>query len=204
MSRTQYKKIWIDLIHSSGATGEIVDTVFQTKSAFPKLPRDIWLKIWSFRFGEDVEQYTNIDKNLSKRKAYGQRIKNFRKSIEMLESSINEINDTYTLTLESYIIKLDSFFSEENLQIESVYDIKEKMCKENVKKIETKFKELIGVWQDVLLHDTSMKTKEILGILKIIIDNIHCHIFHISRHHRDITDIQIKIRDLSHMRLYME
>ena len=116
MSRVQNKKICIDLTLSSEDEDEMLDSVIKAKPEFPKLPTEIWLKIWSFEFGEDAEQYTNSDKNLWKRKEYGRSIKTIRDSIENEESAIKNQTEKIKL-LQFNVNELDTVFTPENYRI---------------------------------------------------------------------------------------
>jgi hypothetical protein len=116
MSRVQNKKIYIDLTLSSEDEDEMLDSVIKAKPEFPKLPREIWLKIWSFEFGDDAEQYTNKGKNLLKRKEYGRSIKTIRDSIQNEELTIHNQTEKIIL-LQFDVNELYTVFTPENYRI---------------------------------------------------------------------------------------
>ena len=121
MSRVQNKKICIDLTLSSDDEDEMIDNVIKPRRELPTLPREIWLKIWSFEFGEDAEQYTDVDRNLSKRKEYGKSIKYIQNSpiqnsIEMEKIEIKETKQKIK-SFQLEIIELDTVYTPENYRI---------------------------------------------------------------------------------------
>ena len=116
MSRVQNKKIYIDLTLSSEDEDEMLDSVIKAKPEFPKLPREIWFKIWSFEFGEDAEQYTNKGKNLLKRKEYGRSIKTIRDSIQNEELTIHNQTEKI-ISLQFDVNELYTVFTPENYRI---------------------------------------------------------------------------------------
>ena len=131
MSRVQNKKICIDLTLSSDDEDEMIDSVVKPRREFPKLPREIWLKIWSFHFDEDAEQYTDIDENLSKRKEYGKSIKYIRNSIEKEEREIKKREEKIK-SFQLHIIELDTIYKPENYRIFKI------LCAESAKPVNWK------------------------------------------------------------------
>ena len=174
MSRVQNKKICIDLTLSSDDEDEMIDNVVKPRREFPKLPREIWLKIWSFHFDEDAEQYTDIDENLSKRKEYGKSIKYIRNSIEKEERQIKKREEKIK-SFQLHIIELDTIYKPENYRIFKI------LCAESAKPVNwkrrktmkiNKLKKKIGDVEeclDMMRSIQKKRTEEIIALrLKII------------------------------------
>ena len=184
MSRVQNKKICIDLTLSSDDEDEMIDNVVKPRREFPKLPREIWLKIWYFHFDEDAEQYTDMDENLSKRKEYGKSIKYIRNSIEKEERQIKKREEKIK-SFQLDIIELDTIYKRENYRIFKI------LCAESAKPVNWKRRKT-----------TKMnRLKKTIEFEEGIIDIMR-------RHHKmgneEIIELRLKIINLSNLCRFVE
>ena len=159
MSSVQNKKICIGLTLSSDYQDETMDSVIKHKTELPKLPREIWLRIWSFNFGEDPEQYTNIKKNRLEMKKCRKFIILMRKSITVLENVIKDDMDKIR-SIELEFIELDEKNKTQNktnmvnemkksirIYDKYIYDEKKEISRleDNIMEFKVKIRNLIGL-----------------------------------------------------------
>ena len=149
MSSVQNKKTSIRITLSSDDEDETIDSVIKHKNEFPKLPRELWLRILSFNFGEDPEKYTDIKKNRAKRKKYIKSINAMQKNIYCLEGVIkDDMNKLRPIELE--MIELNKQNNTQNKT--NIMNAMKKMIEKYEKYIYDEKKDM-NRWEDKIMED---------------------------------------------------